>query len=75
MCFIVFFGTRQVVRDVGRPGAGGYQQCPRCGQYAQFRLRRARTWLHLFWIPLIPLGSATPILECGNCHLRLASTV
>jgi hypothetical protein len=73
MFFIVFFGTKQVVRDVDQPGAGGYQQCPRCGQYAQFWPRSARTWLHLFWVPLIPLGGATSILECGNCHLRLAS--
>lgn len=73
MLFIVFFGTREVVRDENRPGAGGYQQCPRCGQYAQFRPRSTRTWLHVFWVPLIPLGKATPIVECGNCRLRLTS--
>jgi hypothetical protein len=71
MFFIVFFGTREVVRDDNRPGAGGYQQCPRCGQHALFRPRLARTWLHLFWIPLIPLGRAAPLVECGNCGLRL----
>lgn len=70
--FIVFFGTRQVVRDEQRPGHGGHQQCPRCGQYALFRPRTSRTWVHVFWLPLIPLGRATPILECGNCGLRLA---
>lgn len=75
MFFIVFFGTRQLVRDVDRPGAGGYQQCPRCGQYAQFRPRSSRTWLHIFWIPLIPLGGATPLMECSNCLLRLTSAV
>ena len=74
MFFIVFFGTRQVVRDEERPGAGGFQQCPRCGQYAQFRPRSARTWVHVFWIPIIPLGGATPILECGNCKLQLAGS-
>lgn len=71
MFCIVFFGTRQVVRDA--EGAGEYQQCPRCGQYALFRPRRARTWLHIFWIPVIPLGGVTPLRECGNCKLRLAT--
>jgi hypothetical protein len=66
---IIFFGTRQVVRDDDRPG-GGMQQCPRCGQYALFKPRKARTFLHIFWIPLIPLGAAQPILECQNCHTR-----
>lgn len=74
MWFILFFGTREVVRDADRPGVGGYQTCPRCGQYALFRPRSARTWLHLFWVPVIPLGQATPIIECGNCGLRLVST-
>lgn len=74
MWFILFFGTREVVRDVDRPGAGGYQTCPRCGQYALFRARSSRTWFHLFWVPVIPLGQATPIIECGNCGLRLVST-
>lgn len=73
MWFILFFGTREVVRDADRPGAGGYQHCPRCGQYALFRPRSARTWLHIFWVPVIPLGGVTPILECGNCRLRLVS--
>ncbi len=73
MFFILFFGTREVVRDADRPGERGYQQCPRCGQYAEFRPRSARTWLHIFWIPVIPLGGAIPIIECGNCGLRLRS--
>ena len=69
MCnMIIFFGTRQVVRDDDRPG-GGVRPCPRCGQYAQFTPRRARTYFHVFWIPLIPLGGGQPILRvsCNHC--------
>ena len=66
---ILFFGIRQVVRDDNRPG-GGTQQCPKCGQYAIFKPRTARTFVHIFWIPIIPLGAAEPILECQNCHTR-----
>ncbi|KPV48680.1 hypothetical protein SE17_36760 [Kouleothrix aurantiaca] len=68
---LIFFGTRQVVRDDARPG-GGMQQCPRCGQYAMFAPRTARTYVHVFWIPIIPLGAAEPVLECQNCHTRFA---
>ena len=66
---IIFFGTRQVVRDDDRPGIG-MQQCPRCGQYATMRPRRSRTYVHLFWIPLIPLGQGEPIWECERCRSR-----
>jgi len=71
---IIFFGTRQIVRDDQRPGAG-MQQCPRCGQYATFKPRTARTFFHMFWIPLVPLGAAQPLLECQNCHTRFSVTV
>ncbi len=73
MFFIIFFGTREVVRDADRPGVGGYQQCPNCGQYAQFRPRSARTWLHVFWLPVVPLGKARPLIECGNCRQRFGA--
>lgn len=73
MFFIIFFGTREVVRDADRPGVGGYQQCPNCGQYAQFRPRSARTWLHVFWLPVLPLGKARPLVECGNCRQRFGA--
>lgn len=69
---IIFFGTREVVRDDDRPG-GDPRQCPRCGQYVVFRPRRARTYLHLFWIPLIPLGAGQRVLECPNCRARFAA--
>ena len=69
---IIFFGTRQVVRDDNQR-LGALQQCPRCGQYAQFKPRTSRTFFHLFWIPLIPLGSGQPLVECQNCHARFAT--
>lgn len=74
MFFIIFFGTRELVRDANRPGVGGYQQCPRCHQFAMFRPRDARTWLHVFWLPVVPLGKAQPLVECGNCRQRFATS-
>jgi hypothetical protein len=69
---IIFFGTRTVVRDDQRPG-GGPRQCPHCGQVTLFRTRMARTYIHLFWLPLIPLGAGQPVIECGNCKARFAT--
>ena len=67
---IIFFGTRQIVRDDERPDET--RQCPRCGQYAVFKSRRARTFFHIFWIPLIPIGAGQSLRECQNCHTRFA---
>lgn len=66
---LLFFGTRQIVRDDDRPG-GGIQRCARCGQVVPFKARTARTFIHVFWIPIIPIGQRTPIWECTNCHAR-----
>jgi DNA-directed RNA polymerase subunit RPC12/RpoP len=70
---IIFFGTREVVRDDDRPG-GGLQQCPRCGQYVVFKPRAARTYAHVFWIPLFPVGAKHPVVECPTCRARFSST-
>jgi DNA-directed RNA polymerase subunit RPC12/RpoP len=70
MCdMIIFFGTRQVVRDDDRPGEG-VRQCPHCGQFVVFKPRRARTFVHLFWIPLFPIDAGQPLIECPNCRTR-----
>lgn len=72
MAFILFFGTRQVVRDDDRPG-GEVRPCPRCGQYVAMRPRRARTYFHLFWLPIVPLEPGEPIWECPSCRARFAA--
>ena len=66
---IIFFGTRQVLRDDDRPG-GGVRECPRCGRFVVFKPRRARTFVHLFWIPLIPVDAGRPLIECPSCQAR-----
>lgn len=68
---IIFFGTRQVVRDDDRP-SGDVQQCPSCGQYVVFKPRRAQSYIHVFWIPLIPIGKPQGLIECPQCRARFA---
>ena len=66
---LIIFGTRSIVRDEERTG-GGLRQCPSCGQTTLFKTRSARTYIHIFWIPLIPMGGGKPVIECSNCKAR-----
>jgi hypothetical protein len=67
---IIFFGTRSVVSDDNSLGQGSPRQCMQCGQVSIFKPRQARNFIHIFWIPIIPLGKAQPIIECSNCRAR-----
>ena len=71
---IIFFGTRQVIRNDNRLGEG-VRQCARCGQFGVFKPRRAQTFVHLFWIPLIPIDAGRPLIECPNCEARFEVTM
>ncbi len=67
--FILFFGTRDVIRD--DPGAPTQTMpCPVCRNIVTFKARQARHYFHLFWLPLIPLGDSHHILECPACRSR-----
>ena len=61
--FFLFFGTR-VKRAV--LGSGEFH-CPYCSTQRQYEHVEARTWFHLFWIPLVPLGSAQESVQCTVC--------
>lgn len=41
--------------------------CPREGGDRPYRLRSARRWFTLFWIPLIPLKELGTYVECTSC--------
>lgn len=69
MNFIVFFGTRQVTRD-DREGFPQTGQCPACRAVVTLRPRQSRTYVHVFWIPLIPLSKPQHFLECPQCKTR-----
>lgn len=68
---LIIFGVRVYFRTTGR----GTFHCPRCGGDRQYRLRSGRKWIHLFFIPLIPLGQAGEFVQCDRCGTRYSPEV
>ncbi len=63
---ILFFGWRIVFRTIGQ----GAFHCPHEGADRDYRLRAARRWFHVFWLPIIPLKRFGEVVECQSCHSR-----
>jgi hypothetical protein len=61
---ILFFGTRLRRRVLGV----GTFWCPFCGTERTYEDVRSRTWAHVFWIPLFPLGAEHASAQCTVCH-------
>lgn len=61
---ILFFGTRLRRRLLGV----GTHGCPYCGVTREFEHITSRTWAHLFWIPLFPVGPECESVQCTVCH-------
>lgn len=60
---ILFFGTRTRMRVLGT----GSFPCPNCLASRAYQRQSARTWFHLFWIPIVPLGQAQEAVLCTVC--------
>lgn len=61
--FFLFFGTRVRARALGR----GSFRCPYCVQPRAYDLIASRTWFHVFWVPLFPLGAEVESARCTVC--------
>jgi len=68
---ILFFGTRRRTR---RSGSGTFH-CPFCFRPRAYERVETRTWVHLFWVPLIPLGATQEAVVCTVCGGRWAPAV
>lgn len=68
---LIIFGLRIYFRTVGQ----GTFHCQRCGGDRTYRLRSGRKWIHLFFIPLIPLGHAGEFVQCDRCGTRYSPDV
>ncbi len=47
--------------------SSGLFRCPQCGNTQTFRLRAARPFLTLYFIPVIPIGGLQEYVECRHC--------
>ncbi|MBI9113887.1 hypothetical protein [Sanguibacter suaedae] len=68
---IFFFGTR---RRRSAIGAGTFS-CPFCLEPREYEHARTRTWAHVFWIPVFPLGSGQESVRCTVCGGEWAPAV
>ncbi len=69
MIFIA--GVKAVSTTVGE----GTFHCPDEGGDRTYRLRSARRWFTLFFIPIIPLQSLGEYIECASCSSTFTSDV
>ncbi len=59
----IIFGTRGVNKMIKH----GDFMCPQCATTKKFRHLQVRRFFTLFFIPLIPLGTAGEYVECMSC--------
>ena len=60
---MIIFGTRGVKSTI----KSGNFYCPQCETEKPYRHRKVTKFFTLYFIPLIPLGSAGEYVECGQC--------
>ena len=68
---MIIFGTR----GMNSIAATGEFHCPRCGPRRQFNRIEVRRWFTLYFIPVIPLGTAGDYVECTACAGTYGSEV
>ncbi len=67
----LIFGLRVYFRTIGQ----GTFHCQRCGGDRSYRHKSGRRWIHLFFIPVIPLGRAGEYVQCAVCGTRYRTDV
>jgi tellurite resistance protein len=68
---MIIFGTKST-RKLLDQGTFG---CPQCQNESNFEKRRARSWFHLYFIPLIPMKTYPPYVECKACNATFVEGV
>jgi hypothetical protein len=68
---VVFLGLGFHFRVTGR----GSLHCQRCGGDRQYRQCAGRRWLHVFFLPVIPLDRITEHVQCTTCDTRYRNEV
>lgn len=68
---MIIFGTTSTRKLLDK----GEFDCPQCQQTTLFEKRRARSWFHLYWIPLIPMKTYPNYVECKSCKATFVEGV
>lgn len=68
---MIIYGTRTMTSTRGE----GTFNCPRCGMGKPYRHQSSDRYFTLYFIPLIPFGSAGTYIECGACGETYDETV
>jgi len=68
---MIIFGTKSTRKLLDR----GHFHCPQCQADRDFDMRRAKRWFHIYFIPLIPLNTYPPYVECKTCKATFVEGV
>ena len=68
---MVFLGLGFHFRVTGR----GSLHCQRCGGDRKYRQCAGRRWLHVFFLPVVPLDRITEHVQCTTCGTRYRKEV
>lgn len=63
---MIIFGSYVIHTTLGE----GHFRCPQCLGTTGYRLRRGRWFLHILFIPIVPMKRAQPFVECTTCRSR-----
>jgi hypothetical protein len=61
---MIFFGTTSTTKVIGE----GEFYCPQCETRRRYELKRLKRWVHLYWIPIIPLEEVSRWVNCLSCN-------
>jgi hypothetical protein len=67
----ILWGTRYYYWTTSR----GTFQCPNCQATEPYRHRKGRRFIHVFYLPLIPISAMKEHIKCGGCKTRYKTSV
>ena len=67
----VIAGLKTRISNIG----SGRFHCPNEGADRPYGRRRARRWITLFFVPIIPLGRKGEWVQCRGCGVRYGPDV
>ena len=68
---MILFGTRGINSTVGT----GSFNCPRCASQQPYTQKAVKRFFTIYFIPLIPMGTAGEFIECNSCAGTFATEI